>query len=75
VKQVKQAKAFFAEVEKLRKASKADDNKAASRAFLAAEEYLNVYLNDVELPPTVDPEYESEADTQVVSLCQGNFCM
>lgn len=75
VKQVKEARAFFSEVGKLEAASKAGDKKAAARAFLAAEEYLNVYLNDVELPPTVDAEYAQEADTQVVSLCQGNFCM
>ena len=36
---------------------------------------LNLYLNDVELPPTSFPEYQTEADTSVVSLCQGNFCM
>ena len=76
VKQVKQAKLFFAEVEKLKKASAAGNAKEAALRYALAREALDVYLNDVELPPTFVPnEYVAPTDVTVPSLCQGSFCI
>merc|ERR1712182_49624 len=47
VKQVKEAKAFFAQVDKLRKAKKADNQKGAALAYIASIEALEAFLNDV----------------------------
>ena len=72
VKQVKQAKLFFAEVEKLKKASAAGNAKEAALRYALAREALDVYLNDVELPPTFVPnEYVAPTDVTVPPLCQG----
>ena len=74
--QVKQAKLFFAEVEKLKKASAAGNAKEAALRYALAREALDVYLNDVELPPTFVPnEYVAPTDVTVPSLCQGSFCI
>jgi hypothetical protein len=75
VRQVKEAKAFFSEVEKLQKASKAGSRKDALLRYANAREALDVFLNDVELPPTDDPVYLDTADEKVPSLCQGSFCI
>ena len=75
VKQVKEAKAFTSQVEKLRKAAKAGDRKTAALSYAAALEALEIYLNDVELPPTFAPDYAGAADLAVPSLCQGSFCI
>jgi len=76
VKQVKEAKAFTAQVEKLRKAAAAGNRKEAALSYAAAIEALEIYLNDVDLPPTFAPgEYTAEADMSVPSLCQGSFCI
>jgi len=75
VKQVKEAKAFTTQVEKLRKATAAGDRKTAALSYAAALEALEIYLNDVELPPTFAPDYAAEADLNVPSLCQGSFCI
>jgi len=75
VKQVKEAKAFTKQVESLRKAAKAGDRKGAALSYAAAVEALDIYLNDVELPPTFSNEYTGNADTAVPSLCQGSFCI
>ena len=75
VKQVKEAKAFGAQVEKLRKAAKTGDRKTAALSYAAAIEALDIYLNDVELPPTTFPDYTESADMVVPSLCQGSFCI
>lgn len=75
VKQVKEAKVFFAEVEKVRKASAAGNNKAAAVSYASAKEALEIFLNDVELPPTSYPDYKQAADVSVPSLCQGSFCI
>jgi len=75
VKQVKEAKAFTSQVEKLRKAASAGDRKTAALSYAAALEALEIYLNDVELPPTFAPDYAGEADLNVPSLCQGSFCI
>ena len=75
VRQVKEAKAFFAEVEKLRKAAAKNDQSEAVVHFVAAREALDIYLNEVDLPPSGDPEYAREADETVPSLCQGSFCI
>ena len=75
VKQVKEAKAFTKQVEKLRKAAKEGDRKTAALSYAAALEALEIYLNDVELPPTFAPDYASAADLAVPSLCQGSFCI
>merc|ERR1712087_215165 len=75
VRQVKEAKAFFGEVEKLQKASKAGSRKEALLRYANAREALDVFLNDVELPPTDDPAYLDSADEKVPSLCQGSFCI
>ena len=73
VKQVKQAKLFFAEVEKLKKASAAGNAKEAALRYALAREALDVYLNDVELPPTFVPnEYVAPTDV-TVRLCQGPY--
>tara|TARA_B100000524_G_C23608505_1_gene355297 strand:- start:284 stop:550 length:267 start_codon:yes stop_codon:yes gene_type:complete len=65
VRQVKEAKAFFAEVEKLRKAQMAGDVSQAKARYQSANEVLNIYLNDVELPPTFDAMYKEAADMKV----------
>jgi len=75
VKQVKEAKAFFAQVDKLRKAKKADNQKGAALAYIASIEALEAFLNDVDLPPTFAPDYKVAADESVPSLCQGSFCI
>lgn len=75
VKQVKEAKAFTTQVEKLRKATVAGDRKTAALSYAAALEALEIYLNDVELPPTFAPDYAGAADLAVPSLCQGSFCI
>jgi len=75
VKQVKEAKVFFAEVEKVRKASAAGNKKAAAVSYASAKEALEIFLNDVELPPTSFPDYKQAADVSVPSLCQGSFCI
>ena len=67
VRQVKEAKAFFAEVEKLRKAQMAGDASQAKARYQSANEALNIYLNDVELPPSFDAMYKEEADMKVPS--------
>jgi len=74
VKQVKEAKAFFTQVEKLQIASRAGDRKAAAARYADAIDALEIYLNDVELPPTDNPEYRV-TDLTVPSLCQGSFCI
>ena len=75
VKQVKEAKVFFAEVEKVKKATGTGDKKSARVHYAAAKEALDIFLNDVELPPTNFPDYKSAADVSVPSLCQGAFCI
>ena len=75
VKQVKEAKVFFAEVDKLRRAADAGNKKAAAVSYAAAKEALEIFLNDVELPPTSFPDYKQTADVSVPSLCQGSFCI
>ena len=75
VKQVKEAKVFFAEVDKLRRAADSGNKKAAAVSYAAAKEALEIFLNDVELPPTYAPDYKGEADLTVGSLCQGSFCI
>jgi hypothetical protein len=75
VKQVKEAKAFTQQVEKLRKAAAAGSRKDAALSYAAAIEALDIYLNDVELPPTFAPDYADSADMSVPSLCQGSFCI
>ena len=75
VKQVKEAKAFTSQVEKMRKASKAGSRKEAALSYAAAIEALEIFLNDVELPPTSFPDYKQTADVSVPSLCQGSFCI
>ena len=75
VKQVKEAKAFFSEVEKLQRAMRQNNAAEAKARFASATNALDVYLNDVDLPPTVDDVYSSKADTKVPSLCQGSFCV
>ncbi|KAL1530636.1 hypothetical protein AB1Y20_001536 [Prymnesium parvum] len=74
VKQVKEAKAFFTQVEKLQVASRVGDKKAAAARYADAIDALEIYLNDVELPPTDNPEYQIN-DMTVPSLCQGSFCI
>ena len=75
VKQVKEAKAFFAQVDKLQKARKANDRKASALAYAASIEALEAFLNDVDLPPTFSGDYKAAADVEVPSLCQGSFCI
>lgn len=75
VKQVKEAKVFFAEVEKVKKATATGDKKSARVHYAAAKEALDIFLNDVELPPTSFPDYKQAADVSVPSLCQGAFCI
>lgn len=75
VKQVKEAQAFFVQVEKLRKARLKGDRKAAALTYAASIEALETFLNDVDLPPTAAPDYAQAADLEVMSLCQGSFCI
>ena len=76
VKQVKQAKLFFAEVEKLKKASTAGNAKEAALRYALAKEALDVYLNDVELPPTFVPgEYVAPTDDDGAVAMLGSFCI
>jgi hypothetical protein len=75
VKQVKEAKVFFTQVEKLQKEAKAGNKKGAVLAYAAAQEALDIYLNDVDLPPIRSGQYAGEADLSVPSLCQGSFCI
>ena len=65
VRQVKEAKAFFAEVEKLRKAQMAGDVSQAKARYQSANEVLIIFLLDVELPPTFDAMYKESADMKV----------
>merc|ERR1711924_589794 len=67
VKQVKEAKVFFAEVDKLRRAADSGNKKAAAVSYAAAKEALEIFLNDVELPPTSFPDYKQTADVSVPS--------
>merc|ERR1712094_133513 len=69
------AKVFFAEVEKVKKATGTGDKKSARVHYAAAKEALDIFLNDVELPPTSFPDYKQTADVSVPSLCQGSFCI
>ena len=62
-------------MEKLRKAAKAGNRKEAALSYAAAIEALEIFLNDVELPPTFAPDYAGAADLAVPSLCQGSFCI
>ena len=64
-----------AEVEKVRVASTKNDKKSAAIHYAAAKEALDIFLNDVELPPTNFPDYKQAADVSVPSLCQGSFCI
>ena len=75
VKQVKEAKAFTSQVEKMRKAAAAGQRKEAALSYAAAIEALEIFLNDVELPPTYAPDYRDSSDLSVPSLCQGSFCI
>jgi len=75
VRQVKEAKAFFKEVDGLQKASQAGNTRETALRYSRAKEALDVFLNDVELPPTSDPVYFQTADETVPSLCQGSFCI
>jgi len=75
VKQVRQAKGFFSEVTKVEKAVEKNDKMGAALHYALAREALDVYLNDVELPPSLSGEYNQEADQEVPSLCQGSFCI
>ena len=75
VKQVREAKAFASQVERLRKAAASGSLKDATLSYVAAREALSIFLNDVDLPPLSDPEYQRQADTQPASLCQGSFCL
>ena len=63
-------------MEKLRKAAAEGNRKGAALSYAAALEALEIYLNDVELPPTFVPgEYVAPTDVTVPSLCQGSFCI
>ena len=62
-------------MEKLQRAMRQNNAAEAKARFASATSALDVYLNDVELPPTVDDVYSSKADTKVPSLCQGSFCV
>jgi len=75
VKQVKEAKAFIAQVDKLQKARAKGDKKGSALAYAASIEALEAFLNDVDLPPTIAPDYREAADQEVPSLCQGSFCI
>lgn len=75
VKQVKEAKAFTSQVEKMRKAAANGQRKEAALSYAAAIEALEIFLNDVELPPTYAPDYRDSSDLSVPSLCQGSFCI
>jgi len=75
VKQVKEAQAFFVQVDKLQKARAKGDRKAATLTYAASIEALETFLNDVDLPPTGAPDYAQAADLEVMSLCQGSFCI
>ncbi len=75
VKQVKEAKAFFVQVDKLQKARVKGDRKGSALAYAASIEALEAFLNDVDLPPTFAPDYKEAADQEVPSLCQGSFCI
>ena len=48
---------------------------SAPSIYGAAIEALEIYLNDVELPPTTFPDYREANDMVVPSLCQGSFCI
>lgn len=43
--------------------------------YADAIDALEIYLNDVELPPTDNQEYQVNNDMTVPSLCQGSFCI
>lgn len=75
VKQVKEAQAFFQQVEKMQKARLKGDRKGTALSYAASIEALETFLNDVDLPPTMAPVYAQEADMEVQSLCQGSFCI
>jgi len=75
VKQVKEAKAFIAQVDKLRKAREKGDRKAVALTYAASIEALEAFLNEVDLPPSYAPDYKQSTDQEVPSLCQGSFCI
>ena len=75
VKQVREAKAFATQVERLRRAAASDNRKDAALAYAAAVDALVLFLNDVDLPPPDDAVYRRQADTDAASLCQGGFCL
>jgi len=75
VKQVKEANVFIKQVEKLQTAAQKGNQKSALLSFASARDALDAYLNDVDLPPSNNKEYQMEIDTQVPSLCQGSFCV
>jgi len=74
VKQVKEAKVFFQQVDKLQLASAKGNVKEAKARYADAVDALEIFLNDVELPPTNNAEYSS-VSLEVPSLCQGSFCI
>ena len=51
--------------EKVRQAQMAGDVSQAKARYQSANEVLNIYLNDVELPPTFDAMYKEAADMKV----------
>jgi hypothetical protein len=75
VQQVREAKAFFAAVEKMQKALKAEDQQKALVKYASAKDALEAYLNDVDLPPTTYPDYNPNIDMTEPALCQGSFCI
>jgi hypothetical protein len=75
VRQVKEAKAFFKEVEEARVAMNKGNTAKASTSYQKAIDALEIYLNEVELPPTDDATYAKKTDTTVESLCQGSYCI
>jgi len=74
VKQVKEAKVFFQQVDKLQLASSKGNVKEAKARYADAIDALEIFLNDVELPPTTNAEYNT-VSLEVPSLCQGSFCI
>ena len=75
VKQVREAKAFAAQVERLRRAATSDNRKDAALAYAAAVDALSLFLTDVDLPPPASATYRRPAVTDAASLCQGGFCL
>ena len=75
VRQVREARAFAAQVERLRRTAASDDRRGAAVAYAAAVDALALFLNDVDLPPPDDATYRREADTEPASLCQAGYCL